>query len=343
MSTGKVLSKRLKRAGIAFSVAGALALAASVTTYSASQAPTVAITDSGWHHHLHHSSWGQAQVAAAAVTANYHRPPPRPEPSPTWSAPSTPAPATTSATAPAAVPTSTIPTTPATASSATGSGAPLPAALAGHPLVAAWTPSVLTSAPWTAAPNDPGGCQPNPSGVTLAGGNAVLTTTGNDCVDVQSPAEVPTRPGYVYETRMLVSNANNWASFWMYGDQWPQDGEIDAVEFNFAQSYVTWHQAGNQTAGVGSWNGTVVKPQSANFTAGTWHTVDIAFTATGLAVYYDGSLYVTIPESVTTAGTDPMWLTLSTSGCQSGGNNECASGAGNQPGTLQAQYVKEFS
>jgi|HubBroStandDraft_1064217.scaffolds.fasta_scaffold4058547_2 hypothetical protein len=50
-----------------------------------------------------------------------------------------------------------------------------------------------------------------------------------------------------------------------------------------------------------------------------------------------------IPESVTTGGSDPMWLTLSTSGCDGGGYDECAPGAGPQAGNLQAQYVREFS
>jgi hypothetical protein len=44
--------------------------------------------------------------------------------------------------------------------------------------------------------------------------------------------------------------------------------------------------------------------------------VDIAFTATGFSVYYNGRLYDSIKENVTTPGRDPMWLTVSEWSCE---------------------------
>jgi hypothetical protein len=291
----------------------------------------------GWQGTAHTSDGGYGQAQAVSTAVAQYRWHPKPVPVPTATKTTPPPVVTPTTPAPAASTT--------TAAAPTGNGTkPLPAALAGHPLVTTFSPAALASAPWKAAANNPGGCQSNQAGVALnSAGYAQLTTTGTDCVDIQSPSTVPTKPGYVYEAKIFVSNANNWASDWMYGDKWPDQGEIDAVEFNYAASFVTWHQAGNATKGDAAWDGQQLPTTGPRFTAGAWHTVDISFTSSGVDVYYDGVRYISVPESVTTAGTDPMWLTFSTSGCAAGGYNECASGAGNQPGNLQVQYVSEFS
>jgi hypothetical protein len=181
-------------------------------------------------------------------------------------------------------------------------------------------------------------------------GYAELDTTGqtNDCTSVQTPQTVPTRPGYVYEADVYFSNFQDWPAFWMYGSNWPNQGEIDAVEANFAVNYVSWHYgtASDQLEiSTNPWTyagKTTATPVSTNIAPG-WHVVDIAFRSSGVSVYYDGSLYVSIPESVTTPGDDPMWLTVSDGSCASGGNNVCATGALGTPGNVQVKYIREFS
>jgi hypothetical protein len=218
--------------------------------------------------------------------------------------------------------------------------------LAGHPLVTSWSPQQIASSPWNEPGNDPGNCPANPSAVSLnSSGFAELDTTGqaNNCTSVQSPQTVPTGPGYVYEGDIYFSNFQDWPAFWMYGNDWPSQGEIDAVEANFGTNHVTWHfGANNSTIGTGSGNGQLVQPASANISPG-WHVVDIAFTSSSISLYYDGQLYVSIPESITVSGSDPMWLTVSDGSCESGGNNVCATGALGTPGNVQVKYIREFS
>jgi hypothetical protein len=217
--------------------------------------------------------------------------------------------------------------------------------------VTSWSPAQIASSPWNGPANDPGNCPANPSAVMLnSSGYAELDTTGqtNDCTSVQTPQTVPTRPGYVYEADVYFSNFQDWPAFWMYGSNWPNQGEIDAVEANFAVNYVSWHYgtASDQLEiSTNPWTyagKATATPVSTNIAPG-WHVVDIAFTSSGVSVYYDGSLYVSIPESVTTPGDDPMWLTVSDGSCASGGNNVCATGALGTPGNAQVKYIREFS
>jgi hypothetical protein len=233
---------------------------------------------------------------------------------------------------------------------------PYPAALSsGHPLVRETDPAALSGSSWNDPRNDPGNCAPDPSAISLnASGYAELTTTGKagDCESIQSPQTLPTTAGYVYEANVYVSNFQDWPAFWMYGDDWPAQGEIDAVEANFDANYVSWHyaacsrSAGDSEISTNPWTyacKSSVSPVGANIQPG-WHVVDIAWTSSGVQVYYDGSLYVTVSESVTTGRTaDPMWLTISEGSCAANGGNECASGAAGTPGTVQVKYVREFS
>jgi hypothetical protein len=336
MSTGKYL----KRAGFMLATAGALSMGAAFTTWSTNQPVPISAADSGWHHRLHAdgTSWGQPQAVTEAVARHY---PPRPVP--TRSAPS--APPVTPTVTPTTPSATSTPTAPAPTSTGTGSStSPLPKALAGHPLVTTFSPAAMASS-WNDPQNDPGGCNANPAAVSRnSSGFLQLTTTGTNCVSAQSPSELTTKPGYVYEAKVYFSTfAGVWPAVWMYGQNWPSQGEIDAIEDNYSTSYVTWHQANNYTIGDGSWNNQVLTPQSPDVKAGAWVTVDIAFTSTGVSVYYNGALYDTIKESVTTGGNDPMWLTISESGCDGGGYNECATGVSPGPGNVQVAYVKEFS
>ncbi len=231
---------------------------------------------------------------------------------------------------------------------------PYPAALANHPFAKQWNPSDLVSSQWNAPANSPGNCAPNPSQVFINGsGYAELGTNGQpgNCVSIESPHEYPTVDGYVYEADIYFSTWENWSSYWMYGNDWPQDGEIDSVEANYNANYVTWHYgANNSTIGTGPWNNQVVQPTSANIAPG-WHIVDIAFGGNRIQLFYDGHPYVTLPETLTAKTDNPMWITFSTGSCddqtQSNpqGPNECANngtlGIG-VAGNVQIKWLRAF-
>jgi hypothetical protein len=162
-------------------------------------------------------------------------------------------------------------------------------------------------------------------------------------VSLQSPKTLPTKPGDVYQAIIDFSSFHDWPALWMYGPNWPNQGEIDAVEGGPGQSYVTWHQAGNETIGPDAWDNKVVPHAGGpNIAPDTWTTVDISFTSTGVDVYYNGKLYVHIPESVTTGGNDPMYLTISEGSCNADGTNVC-NGGSSPIGSVQVKSLAEFS
>jgi hypothetical protein len=230
---------------------------------------------------------------------------------------------------------------------------PYPAALANHPFGKQWNPGELASSPWNSPVNSPGNCPANPAQVAVnSSGYAELSTNGQagNCVAIESPHTYPTADGYVYEADIYFSTWENWPSFWLYGNDWPQDGEIDGVEANYNQNYVTWHYGtDNSTIGTGPWSGQVVKPTGANISPG-WHIIDIAFGGNRIQVFYDGYSYVTIPETLTGTTDDPMWIVFSTGSCdqQTPGNpdgpNECANGTlgVGVSGNIQIKWLRAF-
>jgi hypothetical protein len=131
----------------------------------------------------------------------------------------------------------------------------------------------------------------------------------------------------------------------MYGANWPQDGEIDAVEINIGANYVTWHYGdNNSTIGTGSWNGQVVYPTGPNIKPNVWETVDILFGSDDIQIFYNGIHYVSIPQNLTPAGKDPMYFTLSEGSCEAEGANVCVNGSQgvDSPGKMLVNYVREF-
>ncbi|HEY0933489.1 MAG TPA: glycoside hydrolase family 16 protein [Trebonia sp.] len=225
----------------------------------------------------------------------------------------------------------------------------------GHPLALAIAPRTLTSSAWKTSKDAPGGCPANPAAVSLnASGYAQLTTSGKagNCTWIASPKAMPTRSGYVYEADVYYSSYKDWPGYWMLGNSWPGQGELDAAEPNFGVNYVTWHQAtcsssrADTEVSTNPWAydcKTTLRPASRNIGPG-WHVIDIAWTASGVQVYYDGSLYVTIRENVTTGqNDDPMRLVFSQGSCLIGSANECVPGGEGTPGTVQVKYVRVFS
>ena len=236
---------------------------------------------------------------------------------------------------------------------------PYPAALAtGHPYGQTWTGRTLAGPLFNDPQNAPGNCPGNPAQVhLLSNGNVELWTSGaiGNCTSIQSPHEYPTAPGYVYEVKLglSASSVSNWPSFWGYGSNWPNGGEIDAYEMQFHTNYTSWHYPpcnNNTTSSTISTNPwtydckTNLTTKGANISTGP-HIIDYAFTTTGIDIYYDGHLYTHIPETLTATHDDPFWITVGTGSCESANNgNVCQSQSDlGVAGNVQIAYVRIFT
>jgi hypothetical protein len=276
----------------------------------------------------------------------------------------------------------TITAAPVTPTPPPASGtAPYPAALAsGHTLLEQYLPDDLYAwrfQPGTTTPVTNGsGVSEDPSSprnvaVTTGGDLLVLqlaTTSTEDCGVIQSPGQYPTSSGVV-ETLIRFSGFTSggstvfadWASFWMYNvASWPGGGEIDAVETQYGNSYVSYHytpttSASSDTATTGPWAytgktvqlspvNTTTAPVAPNIVPDEWTYVTLAFgRAAGggyyCDVYYNGVLYCTISGAFVTGG--PMCITAGTGfGAATLGANQAPY---DQAGTVELQYVRVFS
>ena len=113
----------------------------------------------------------------------------------------------------------------------------------------------------------------------------------------------------------------NWPAFWMVGQNWPVDGEIDGFEGLGGYDSATFHYGfGNSTLTKQS---TALKPG--------WNVVDIVWKPHMLAVYYNGQKFVEWDSRVITS--QPMVVTFdSTTG--TGGYTT------GQPSTLRIAYLR---
>jgi hypothetical protein len=253
---------------------------------------------------------------------------------------------------------------------------PYPAALqAGHTLLEQYLPEDLYAwrfQPGTTTPVVNGsGVSENPASprnvaVTTDGGLSVLQlacTSTADCGVIQSPGTYPTSSGVVEALVKFSGFTNasghffaNWASFWMYGPNWPEQGEIDAVETQYGQSYVSYHYGSGSSsdATTDPWtypaktvqlapDDTASVPAAPNILPDEWTYVTLAFgkNASGylVDVYYNGTLYCTVNGPYVTG--DPMCITAGTGfGGPVLGSSQTPY---DQAGTVEIQYVRTFS
>ena len=201
---------------------------------------------------------------------------------------------------------------------------PLPTKLSGYHLAKTFSASAIAGPAWNDPANDPGGCPPEPTRISLTSQGAMMSTTGDagDCVQAESPHTYPTSPGYVYEADMYVSTFRNWADWWMYGNNWPAGGELDIVESTQDRSYVSYHWGtANNTVSTNPWQ-KGLKALSADITP-AWHIVDVAFGSHQISVYYDGHLYTVVKGSYVTEV--PAWIVFGDGSCQSPIYSVCGS------------------
>lgn len=217
---------------------------------------------------------------------------------------------------------------------------PLPAALSGYHLAKQFTGADIAGPAWNNPGDNPGGCPPNPAQISLtAAGGAEMSTSGEigDCVNAESPHPYPTAAGYVYEVSLYDSSFADWGGYWSYASNWPDGGELDAVESVHGDSYVSYHYTGNQTVTVGT---KTLTPVGQNITPG-WHIVDVAYFGQKIEIFYDGHLYVTIAGSYVTA--TPAWIVFGDGSCQSATYSVCASDADiGVAGNVQVKYLRIF-
>ena len=253
---------------------------------------------------------------------------------------------------------------------------PYPAALAtGHALLEQYLPADLFSwrfQPGTTTPVTNGsGVSANPGSprnvsVTTDGGLSVLklgVTSASDCGVIQSPGQYTTASGVIEALVKFSGFTDNgsavfadWASLWMYGANWPAGGEIDAVETQYGNSFVSYHYgAGSSSqATTDPWSypaktvqlspkNTASAPAAPNILPDQWTYVTLAFgkDASGylVDVYYNGTLYCTIAGAYVTGS--PMFVTAGTGfGAGTLGSNQAPY---DQPGSIEIQYIRVFS
>lgn len=240
-------------------------------------------------------------------------------------------------------------------------------------LTKSFTPAQLYS--WRFPTNSPGGFACTLSQVTLDTTNSpdpsrppdpsslprpvvALHTTGanGNCAVIQSTQLFPTTSG-VIEARIYLSpipdqptQIADWAAMWMYGPNWPTEGEIDAVESSYGSSAVTYHYgSGNPSSPAYNLQYTTYRPlypvngadvyakplsiTGPNVKPG-WNTVDIAFSKNKIQIYYNGRLYTTAEGSYITG--KPAYLVFDD--VSQTGENKLGI-----PGTVLVRYVRIYS
>jgi hypothetical protein len=219
-----------------------------------------------------------------------------------------------------------------------------------HVLTQTFTPAQLYA--WRFPTNSPGGWTCTISQVQLYSRVIALHTTGanGNCAVIQSTQLFPTTSG-VIEARIYLSaipgqptQIADWAAMWMYGVNWPTDGEIDAVESSYGVSAVTYHYGSSDPSNP-TYNSqyTTYRPLYANALPLTvtgpnvrpgWNTVDIAFSPHEIQIYYNGQLYTTAAGSYITG--KPAYLVFDD--VSATGENTLGI-----PGTVLIRYVRVFS
>ena len=270
-----------------------------------------------------------------------------------------------------------------------GSGSsslPYASALSGYTTLAqSYTGQQIVSGSWAANADESkeGGNTCNQSDVTYDSTNSAadLTTnglptnqSGASCAHIRSEYTVPTKNS-VIESKILMPGTSStamldWGSFWTDGaikadtsdnkglgnENWPVTGEVDAVETQFGQSYISIHcgcMADYNASSVSpteAWttepkgwedkDTTYATPTGTNI-APQWTVVDIAFNADNtVTIYYNGVPYVTVPASVLGWNTGYAYVNWGISGAYAA---ESQSSWPTGIGSEEVQYMKVFT
>ena len=183
----------------------------------------------------------------------------------------------------------------------------------------------------------------------------MLTTTGKagSCVALVSPQQYSSAviEAYAYFPPLPGKSGTiaDWTSLWMVNQsQWPQDGELDAVEAEPATGVNAtayhWGSAGaEQSVSTDGYANDGALPKDGPNLSPGWHVVDIAYTAGFFSVWYDGKLFTTAQNSVITGSA--LNLLITTSVTPDTGETEQTIGGSpqnsdSQPAGMAVKYVK---
>ncbi|MFF3306426.1 family 16 glycosylhydrolase [Streptomyces sp. NPDC002952] len=266
-----------------------------------------------------------------------------PTPTPTASTP-----ASTPTQSPRPAPTATP--TPSAPSSAPPSNAAAPVGIAG-----AWRPvfsdefngTQLDGSKWnsnwfgcsecdTKPPNSAEGSAYSPSQVTVGDGSLHLkliakptTVSGKTYPNVSGLVTSNGKAQFTYgafEARIYTPSSGtqmaNWPSFWLDGQNWPTDGELDVLEGLGGSACYHFHSTAGGPGGCASGN-----------YSGGWHTFGAEWKQGSVTYYYDGKQVGQITSGVTSA---PMYLILNNA------INPSHSGTNLVPADMMVDYVRAW-
>jgi hypothetical protein len=194
---------------------------------------------------------------------------------------------------------------------------------------------------------------PDGSISTDSSGDAVLATTGKpgSCVALLSPGAYSSAviEAYIYlppfpDKPGIIAN---WTSFWLSGQDWPADGELDAVEAGptSGKSSVTWHWGEARSPSSISTDDGSLPIGSPDVKPG-WHVVDIVYTKGFFAVYYDGKKYTSLSNSIVTGSPLELYITTSVTPNENIVNQTTGGppvNSDDSPAQMAVQYVKVWS
>jgi hypothetical protein len=166
--------------------------------------------------------------------------------------------------------------------------------------------------------------------------NLIMRNTTNGAL-ISSNPRGGARPGFQFtygyaEAQMTLptngSVISHWPAWWLDGQSWPMDGEIDIMEG--LSGHAAWHYHYDSGGGLDS------HPIGGNInTSPGTHIYGVNWYAGHLDFYYDGTKVASASNASLSGGatisSNPMYLIL-----------DCDGGSGPTPQTVVVQYVRVF-
>ncbi|HTV42901.1 MAG TPA: glycoside hydrolase family 16 protein [Candidatus Sulfotelmatobacter sp.] len=181
----------------------------------------------------------------------------------------------------------------------------------------------------------PGSTTPGYASNVVVNGQLNLTRISTNGACISSNPDGGAKPGfqftYGYAEAQLTLPTNGtviaqWPAWWLDGQEWPEDGEIDIMEG--LSGHAAWHYHYDDDGVAAAIGGNI------NTSPGT-HIYGVNWYPGHLDYYYDGTLVASATNGSLSGGatisSSPMYLILL-----------YASGSGSVPATMVVHYVRVF-